>query len=306
MVIKKVQKIACIYIVWYIVIIYIYLGGKTVEHTYKVNLQKTISDFYPAYLKKELLKQVVNNGLAIDNKKRSYQLSLKFADIVDVSEFNTLDEKVNNILNADNVLKYIEEFEYKRQYRHFCYFKCSEIPPTRLEELVENGIVHLFDKKGESLIDSYDRPSLYIVDNLVYLKFSECLNNETGNKIKFTVICVLDKEHNVIELRFDRVGIAYKNSYNFYRDRVNDILAYLETNLSVVIENIDFKAVIDYIKSEKDNISIFAQRMQRNGTTAYLEAYDDGDSVMPILGELGSFIEENKELFDTDTLLYNF
>lgn len=285
---------------WYIVIIYIYLGGKTVEHTYKVNLQKTISDFYPAYLKKELLKQVVNNGLAIDNKKRSYQLSLKFADIVDVSEFNTLDEKVNNILNADNVLKYIEEFEYKRQYRHFCYFKCSEIPPTRLEELVENGIVHLFDKKGESLIDSYDRPSLYIVDNLVYLKFSECLNNETGNKIKFTVICVLDKEHNVIELRFDRVGIAYKNSYNFYRDRVNDILAYLETNLSVVIENIDFKAVIDYIKSEKDNISIFAQRMQRNGTTAYLEAYDDGDSVMPILGELGSFIEENKELFDTD------
>lgn len=270
------------------------------EHTYKVNLQKTISDFYPAYLKKELLKQVVNNGLAIDNKKRSYQLSLKFADIVDVSEFNTLDEKVNNILNADNVLKYIEEFEYKRQYRHFCYFKCSEIPPTRLEELVENGIVHLFDKKGESLIDSYDRPSLYIVDNLVYLKFSECLNNETGNKIKFTVICVLDKEHNVIELRFDRVGIAYKNSYNFYRDRVNDILAYLETNLSVVIENIDFKAVIDYIKSEKDNISIFAQRMQRNGTTAYLEAYDDGDSVMPILGELGSFIEENKELFDTD------
>ena len=40
--------------------------------------------------------------------------------------------------------------------------------------------------------------------------------------------------------------------------------------------------------------------MQRNGTTAYLEAYDDGDGVMPILGELGNFIEENKELFDTD------
>lgn len=32
--------------------------------------------------------------------------------------------------------------------------------------------------------------------------------------------------------------------------------------------------------------------MQRNGTTAYLEAYDDGDGVMPILGELGAFIKE--------------
>ena len=274
--------------------------GIDVEQTYKANLQKTIADFYPAYLKKELLKQVVNDGLVINNKKRSNQLSFKFADIVDVSEYDTLDEKVNSILDADSVLQYIEEFEYKRQYRHFCYFKCSEIPPTKLEELVENDDVYLFDKKGETLIDSYNKPSLYIVDNLVYLKFSDRLNNETGNEIKFTVICVLDKEHSVIELRFDRVGIAYKNSYNFYRDKINGILEYLKTNLSVEIVNIDFKAVIDYIKSEKDNISIYAQRMQRNGTTAYLEAYDDGDGVMPILGELGNFIEENKELFDTD------
>jgi len=44
--------------------------------------------------------------------------------------------------------------------------------------------------------------------------------------------------------------------YNFYRDKINGILEYLRTYLSVEIENIDFKAVIDYIKSEKDNISI--------------------------------------------------
>lgn len=268
--------------------------------TYKTNLQKTIADFYPAYLKKELLKQVINDGLAVNNKKKSYQLSFKFADIVDVTDCDTLDEKINSILTADNVLQFIEEFEYRRQYRHFCYFKCSEIPATKLEELVAAGSVHLFDKKGKPLIDSYDKPSLYIVDNLVYLKFSEILNNETGNQIKFTVICVLDKENNVIELRFDRVGIAYKNSYNFYRDKINSIIDYLKTNLSVQIENIDFKSVIDYMKSEKDNISIYAQRMQRNGTTAYLEAYDDGDGVMPILGELGTFIEENIELFETD------
>ena len=75
--------------------------GIDVEQTYKANLQKTIADFYPAYLKKELLKQVVNDGLVINNKKRSNQLSFKFADIVDVSEYDTLDEKVNSILDAD-------------------------------------------------------------------------------------------------------------------------------------------------------------------------------------------------------------
>lgn len=270
------------------------------DSIYKANLKNTISDFYPAYLKKELLKQVIKDGLAINNRKKSTQLSLKFADLIDVTECETLDEKIDSILTADNVLRFIEEFEYRRRYRHFCYFKCSEISSTKLEELVETGKVHLFDKKGTLLVDSYDKPSLYIVDNLVYLKFSHVLNNEMGNQIKFTIICVLDREQNIIELRFDRVGIAYKNSYNFYRDKINDVLAYLELNLSVTIENIDFKSVIDYIKSEKDNISIYAQRMQRNGTTAYLEAYDDGDGVMPILGELGNFIEENKELFETD------
>lgn len=270
------------------------------KQTYKANFQNTISDFYPAYLKKKLLKKAINEGLVINNKKMSYQISLKFADIVDVSEYDTLDEKVNHILDSERVLQYIAEFEYKRQYRHFCYFKCSEIPPTKLEELVENEAVHLFDKKGETLIDDYDKPSLYIVDNLVYLKFSNRLNNENGNEIKFTVICVLDKENHIIELRFDRVGIAYKNSYNFYRDKINGILEYLKTNLSVEIEDIDFKAVIDFINSERDDISIYAKRMYRNGTTAYLEAYDDGDGVMPILGELENFIEENKELFDTD------
>lgn len=38
--------------------------------------------------------------------------------------------------------------------------------------------------------------------------------------------------------------------------------------------------------------------MTRNGTTAYLEAYDDEDSIIPILGELDSFIEHNIELFN--------
>lgn len=268
-------------------------------HTYKTDLRKSIAYFYPAYLKKELLKQAVNEGLVVNNRLKSNQLSLKFADIVDVSEYGSLDEKINTILGNDKVLQFIEEFEYKRQYRHFCYFRCSDIPSTKLEELVKDGMVYLFDKKWENLIDSYDKPTLYIVENLVYLKFSNYLNNETGNQIKYTVICVLDREHNVIELRFDRVGIAYKNSYNFYRDKINIILDYLKINLAVNIENFDFKSVIDYIKSEKDNISIYAQRMQRNGTTAYLEAYDD-NGVMPILGELGDFIKENKELFDTD------
>lgn len=62
-------------------------------HTYKTDLRKSIAYFYPAYLKKELLKQAVNEGLVVNNRLKSNQLSLKFADIVDVSEYGSLDEK---------------------------------------------------------------------------------------------------------------------------------------------------------------------------------------------------------------------
>ena len=55
------------------------------EHLYKTNMQKTIAEFFPAYLKKELLKQAVNVGLVINNRKKTSQLSLSFADIMSIN-----------------------------------------------------------------------------------------------------------------------------------------------------------------------------------------------------------------------------
>lgn len=100
----------------------------------------------------------------------------------------------------------------------------------------------------------------------------------------------------ILEIRFDRVGIAYKNSYTYYKDRIFEILNFLQHNIGLEIEDIDFKAVVEYMK-EKDDITIIAQRMTRNGTTAYLEAYEDA-SIMPILGELDNLIVEHEQLFE--------
>ena len=103
-----------------------------------------------------------------------------------------------------------------------------------------------------------------------------------------------------MEIRFDRVGIAYKNSHNYYKARIAEILNYLKENIDLETSDIDFKALVDFMKFERDDITIVAQRMTRNGTTAYLEAYEDEASIIPILGELDSFIETEKDLFDID------
>ena len=41
--------------------------------------------------------------------------------------------------------------------------------------------------------------------------------------------------------------------------------------------------------------------MVRNGTLAHLEAYEDEETVLPILGELENLIENNKNLFEKNS-----
>lgn len=262
--------------------------------------KSTILDFFPSYAKKVILKQAVNEGLIINNKKHRGQMTLNFTDCIDVSDDETVDDKFNHILDSESILAMIEEYEYKKPYRHFCYFKYSNLNPGKIEELVKNGKVNVFDKKEQKPIDDSEKPTIYLLGELIFFKFSFMLQNDIGNTIKYVMLAVIDKENEILEIRFDRVGIAYKNSHTYYKEKIAVILKYLEENINLDTTDIDFKAVVDFMKSERDDITFVAQRLTRNGTTAYLEAYEDEASIIPILGELDSFIEEQKELFDRD------
>ena len=262
--------------------------------------KNTILDIYPSYTKKSILKQAVNDGLIINNKKHSDQMTLNFTDCIDVSADETIDDKFRHILDSESILAMIEEYEYKKPYRHFCYFEYSALKIEKIDELVRNGKVNVFDKKEQKPIDDSEKPTIYLIGELIFLKFSYMLQNDTGNTIKYVMLVIIDKENKILEIRFDRVGIAYKNSHNYYKDKIADILNYLKENIELDTSDIDFKAVVDFMKTERDDITIVAQRMTRNGTTAYLEAYEDEASIIPILGEFDSFIEQEKDLFDID------
>lgn len=261
--------------------------------------KNTVLD-YPSYSKKIILKQAVNEGLIINNKRRNGQMILNFTDRIDVTDDQSIDDKFKHILDAENILSLIEEYEYKKPYRHFCYFEYSVLNIEKIGELAKNHKVNIFDKKEQKIVDDFEKPTIYLLGELIYFKFSYKLHNDIGNTIKYVMLAVIDKENNLLEIRFDQVGIAYKNSYNYYKDRIQNILNYFMETIELEVFDIDFKAVVDYIKSEKDDITIIAQRMTRNGTTAYLETYEDEESIIPILGELDNFIEEQKELFERD------
>ncbi|MFR8813034.1 MAG: hypothetical protein ACLVFG_04945 [Lachnospiraceae bacterium] len=262
--------------------------------------KNSILDIYPSYTKKVLLKQAVNDGLIINNKKSNAQMTLNFTDSIDVSEDETVDDKLKHILDSNSILAMVEEYEYRKPYKHFCYFEYADLEIEKIEELVKAGKVNVFDKKSQQPTDDFEKPTIYLLGEFIYLKFSYKLQNDIGSTIKYVMLAIIDKENKILEIRFDRVGIAYKNSYTYYKDKIAKILDYLRENINLNISDIDFKAVVDFMKSECDDITIVAQRMTRNGTTAYLEAYEDEESIIPILGEIDTFIEEQKELFDRD------
>lgn len=263
--------------------------------------KNSIISTYPSYMKKDILKQIVADGLAINNEKREdkNQLRFNFNDCVDVSDDITLEDKIKHILNSDAVLAHMEEYEYKKEYRHFCYFKISDVFWEKIPYLVKDGKINVFDKKKLKAIDEFDKPSICMIDEEIYFKFSIKLSNDIGNEIKYVFLAVIDKTNEILEFRFDKIGLEYKNTYNFYKDLIDEKIKYFQDNIGLKVENIDFKALVDYIK-DKDDITIYAKRMNRNGSTAYLEAFEDEESIIPILGELSEFIESNKSLFESN------
>lgn len=73
--------------------------------------KRTILDIYPSYTKKIILKQAVNDGLIINNRKNSDQMTLNFTDCIDVSDDETIDDKFKHILDSESILAMIEEYD---------------------------------------------------------------------------------------------------------------------------------------------------------------------------------------------------
>lgn len=255
---------------------------------------------YPEYMKKDLINKMIYEGLIVDYKP-SAQLPLVLPNVIDVSICENSDEKIMSAAKSESVIKMLKEFEFSKTYRHFCYFEFSNLSIDIINDLISDSVIELFDPNKDIDDDCYGKPVVVMKDNQIFFSFSYQLKNDEEDRMKFTVISIFDLDNNIIELRFDKIGIAYKKTFDFYKIKIQQVLDFFIKNMKLQIHSIDFKAVVDYIMSEKkDEVIVYAKRMRRNGTTAYLEAYEDEESILPILGELESFIKENQVLLNMD------
>lgn len=274
---------------------------------YKELLIDTLGIMYPNYLKKKLLKQLSEDGIINNNKKTAPKAQVSL--LTDVSDIEEINMKFDSIFANDTnniVYKYIEEFEFIKGYRHSALFEILKVNLDKIEQLIEEKQIVLY-KKDNSMYDIVDveasRPTIRRVGDQLVLKFCFLLNDKTnqGKDIKYVVLAIIDTRDKTLELRLDKVAIEYKISKkDFYASLIDNVLAKLGRLFDIAIKEIDFKAVINYIKAEKDDVNIYAMKMYRNGTFAYLDAFGNEDMVIPILGELKMFIAENELLFNSN------
>lgn len=279
---------------------------------YKNCLYKTLQEIYPIYFKKRILKKMAEDGAIVNDKRKT--LSGQVSMMINVSDIESIDEKLRHILKTDEnefckgIYKYIEEFEFEKEYRNSSFFLIDGYSEDRLEELIKNESVKRYIKNCEIYDDinsTFSNPTVKETQDEIYIKFNHRLKNRQSEEIKYVILAIIHIKEKLLEIRLDKVGAEYKNPsndfYAFMIDRVRDVVSNL-FNINII--NIDFKAIVNYMKDEKDEVYIYAQKMTRNGSIAYLEAvnnkelFDNEDLVIPILGEFKAFINNNSKLLN--------
>lgn len=283
----------------------------TKKDNYKRLLIDTLEELYPNYLKKKIIKKMADSGSVVNSKRNKKGKQFNIGDVIDVSEIKGEDSKLKHILSYDeeeNLFKYIEEFEFDKSYKHSVMFELVNFSRDKMQKSIEEGNVILYKRESEmrDLVNIENNiPTLKQVNENIFIKFSYLLEprivGSNLKNIKYIVLCKINLEDNILELRFDRVPQGYHTIKDFYVQMVNDTIARLHNLFDIKVNNIDFKAIIEYIRFiEDDKIVIYAMEMHRNGSKAYLDSMSNSEMIIPILGELKKFIDDNKELFDLD------
>lgn len=258
------------------------------------------SSLYPRYLKNKFLKLAVSNNLLINNKLDNQNTTSLFSSMMpDVSSFENIDDKFIAALQDKNIQKYFEEFLFEKQYRFFTLFSIEGITLDSFKRLLDQKRAIPFTEFDGYSSEVINRDIPYIIEQeeCILLKFWKILKDEDQNEIVYPMIILFDLKQNLVEIRFDTIGINYKHTYDFYKNIIAKLRDWIRQNLAGETHAIDFKAVIEYAKTEADGLNIYAQKMNRNKTSVYLEYLDDGEIVMPIIGELTKLIDSKEGLF---------
>lgn len=222
-------------------------------------------------------------------------------------------EKTTAIATTTMNLKFAPFYEYLefiKLYKYSVPFFYELPEETQLVDILSREGYKKFELKtyvpdfklGVNIGEEF--PVYFLDSNEVYIKFVLqksyfTLEGEIKN-YRFPIVIYMDLEQSVLEIRYDSVRYDPTSGTDTYNHLVMDCLNWLKHQLDMKLFSCNHNKMIDILKNNDDgSVKIYKQMMElSSGGSAELTAPEQGDYVLPFVGELRELIEENEEVFE--------
>lgn len=204
---------------------------------------------------------------------------------------------------------FYEELEYKKLYKYSVPFYYEEGDKNVKESLQNLNGFSVNDYQPDYVIDrvlNEAKPIAYIEEDRYFIKFvlqKAFLNSETMEQIdyRYPIVIYINPKNNILEIRYDSMRYSYNEQVD--RDAYSKVVLYcidwIKNNLNVKLftcEHADTIKIINDIQNTE--VRMYKQMMEmKSGGSAELTASENGDYLLPFIGEIRELIDENEELF---------
>lgn len=281
-----------------------------VEEDYQKHLLSTIDEMYPKYKQKRVLRELEKQRIVRLRKTKVQSVDETAIDLSDIEEGEQLSKGIESGDIA--VFRQFEKDEFLKSYKYAAIFNVSTTNHSIFKQLQESGLIQDFfsqDYSYDHLYEGVDykdiKPTIYTIGNVILIKFSRLLSGftpGTGEKkqIKYPILGVYFKHLGILEVRFDNAKAYYHDNEYFYHKQVAFVLSWFKLYAGFEIKDINLTSIINYInKQEQDEVNVYSQAMSLpSGGKAVLEAGENENYTLPLIGELKELIKTNEELFE--------
>lgn len=218
---------------------------------------------------------------------------------------------ITKTTTTTSFINFYEALEYKKLYKYSVPF-FYEVGEKSIDEVLKEKQITLFDNKlynPEYIIDralNESVPVAYIKDGIYFIKFvlqKAYMQPDTFEAVdyRYPIVIYINPSINILEIRYDSMRYSYNEQVD--RDAYSKIVSYcidwIKETFGIKLflcEHSDTIKIINDIQNTE--VRMYKQMMEmKSGGSAELTASENGDYMLPFLGEIRELIDENEELF---------
>lgn len=218
---------------------------------------------------------------------------------------------ISKTATMKSFISFYEALEYKKLYKYSVPF-FYETGEKTIDDMLKEMQIAIFDNEiyqPEYVIDrnlNESAPIVYVEDGIYFIKFvlqKAYLQSDTFEQIdyRYPIVIYINPSINILEVRYDSVRYSYNEQID--RDVYSKIVFYctdwIKDNFGMKLFRCDHMDTIKIINDiQNTEVRIYKQMMEmKAGGSAELTASENGDYMLPFLGEIRELIDENEELF---------